>query len=96
MSLALLEAMAAGLPIVASDIPGNRDLITPGQSGVLVPVRNADRLASAIAQLLESRPWAAQLGDTAREIATQRFSLAQMAETHLALFERLTGRRSGG
>jgi glycosyltransferase involved in cell wall biosynthesis len=96
MSLALLEAMAAGLPIVASDIPGNRDLITPDQSGLLVPVRNTDRLASAIVQLLESRPRGARLGDAAREIAAQRFSLAQMAEAHLALFERLTGRGSGG
>src|SRR4029079_13682067 len=53
MSLSLLEAMAAGLPVVASDIPGNRSLVTHEETGLLVPARDVRSLSAAMARLLE-------------------------------------------
>jgi len=89
MSLALLEAMAAGLPIVATDIPGNRDLVSDGLSALLVPARDPRRLAQPIHRLLDTPELGTLLGDAAREVAAARFSLARMADQHLELFERL-------
>lgn len=93
MSLALLEAMASGLPVVACDIPGNRDLVADGQTGLLVPVREPVRLSQAIDRLLNAPSLRAQLGAAARELAVQRFSLAHMADQHLELFERVIAAR---
>jgi len=89
LSVALLEAMAAGLPVVATDIPGNRDLLTHGRSGLLVPARDPVRLAEAIGRLLAEPELGAALGAAARGRAASRFSVARMADQHLELFERL-------
>jgi len=88
-SLALLEAMAAGLPIVATDIPGNRELVTDGRHGLLVPGRHVDALRAAISHVLGEPELAARLGAAARDHAASRFSLARMADAHLELFESL-------
>jgi glycosyltransferase involved in cell wall biosynthesis len=87
--LALLEAMAAGLPIVASDTPGNRDVLSDGREGLLVPATDAGALSAAIARLFEQRDLAAQLGAAARDRAAAEFSLAKTADAHVTLFERL-------
>lgn len=89
MSVALLEAMAAGLPVVATDIPGNRDLVADGQTGLLVPPRDPAILAKAIRRILADPRWAGCLGTAARESTASRFSLAAMADQHLRLFESL-------
>ena len=90
-SLALLEAMAAGLPVVASDIPGNRPLVTDGEQGLLVPPRDADALAAAIHRIWNEADLAARLGAAARDRAMSRFSLDRTLDQHLALFETLLG-----
>jgi len=95
MSVALLEAMAAGLPVVASDIPGNRGLVTDGQDGLLVPVGDIDALSAAIRRFLDEPDLATRLGTAARELAAGRFSLAKMADEHLELFERLIQSKAG-
>lgn len=92
MSMALLEAMAAGLPIVASDIPGNRHLIAPGDQGLLVPVGDEAALGAAIIRLLGDRDAAACMGLAARRRAAENFSLARMTDAHLELFNRLIRR----
>lgn len=89
MSLALLEAMAAGLPIIASDIPGNRDLVDPGRHGLLVPPEDVEALSAAVGRLLDGPEPAAPLGAAARDRVRREFSLAATAEKHLALFETL-------
>ncbi len=93
MSLALLEAMAAGLPVVACDIPGNRELVADGQTGLMVPARDPPRLAQAIERLLNAPTLRDRLGEAAREATVSRFSLAHMADQHLELFERLVASR---
>ena len=93
MSLALLEAMAAGLPVVATDIPGNRDLVTDGATGLMVPIRDPARLSQAIERLLNAPDLRVRLGTAAREVAVSRFSLARMADQHLELFARIVAAR---
>jgi glycosyltransferase involved in cell wall biosynthesis len=64
--LKLFEYMAVGKPIVAADVPAIRSVITQGVDGILVPVDDHERLASAITSLLVNRGLAAELGREAR------------------------------
>ncbi|MCX5900768.1 MAG: glycosyltransferase, partial [Proteobacteria bacterium] len=80
-SLALMEAMAAGRAIVATDIPGNAALLESGKNALLVPPGNAGALAGAIAFLLDNPETAAAYGRQARELVRERFNIRQsMAE----------------
>lgn len=88
-SMALLEAMAAGLPIVATDIPGNREAIEHGRHGLLVPPENAAALAAAVIELLDMPGRAAELGRQARRRVEMQFTLDTMVQRHVQLFETL-------
>jgi glycosyltransferase involved in cell wall biosynthesis len=83
--------MAAGLPIIASDIPDNRHFLNEGQAGRLAPEQDPSALAKAILEMLDSRDLAARLGQAARERARERFSLEAMVQRHVELFRNLTG-----
>jgi len=83
--LAVLEAMAAGLPVVASDIPVFREYLRPGRDALLVPVDNAPALAMALATLLDDQRLAAELRHSGRE-ACQRFSWSRSAAEHRAIY----------
>jgi glycosyltransferase involved in cell wall biosynthesis len=83
MSLALLEAMAAGLPVVATDIPGNRLLVTHEEHGLLVPPGDSAALHAAIERLLDDAELAQRLAQNARTRVIAEFSLAKMASAHL-------------
>jgi glycosyltransferase involved in cell wall biosynthesis len=69
MGKVLVEAMAMGIPIVASDVGGVPDLVSHGTNGFLVPVANADGLADAIERLLRDGRLREQMGRQGREIA---------------------------
>lgn len=85
----LLEAAACGRPLVATDIPGCREIVRPGMNGVLVPVRDADALANAIQTLIENRPLAAVMGQRSREIAEQEFGVERVVDETLKAYEEL-------
>ena len=93
-SLSLLEAMAAGLPIVAGDTPANRDVLADGRQGQLVGPGGAAALAGAILRLLDAPGLAIRLGTEARRRACENFSLAATAAAHQELFERLVRDKS--
>jgi glycosyltransferase involved in cell wall biosynthesis len=89
LSLSLLEAMAAELPIVASEIPANRVVVGNEQQGLLVPTRDAAALAAAILRLMDRPDDTARMAVAARARVAEAFSLEQSVSAHLVLFERL-------
>lgn len=89
--IVLLEAMAAGLPVVASEIVGYRDVVTDGQEGVLVPPRDAAAVAGAVCRILQDPGLAASMGEAGIETAAQ-YSWRHIAEQILDLYVR-TGSR---
>jgi len=95
MSNALLEAMAAGLPIVATRVGGNAEALAEGDAGVLVPPGDPGELREAIAGLLADRGRAARLAGRARERARTEYSLERMLERTEALYAGLVGRPRG-
>ncbi len=84
-SMALLEACAAGLPIVATDVGGNREIVADGRNGLLVPSTDAGALANALHALLADPPRAQAMGRAGVEWARREATLEAMA----ARYERL-------
>ena len=72
--MSVLEAMAAGKPIVTTDAPGCRSTIKEGQNGILVPVKDAIALADALEKLILDKELRLRMGKASREIAVQYFS----------------------
>jgi glycosyltransferase involved in cell wall biosynthesis len=82
----LLEAAACGRPLVAADVPGCREVVRPGATGILVPPHDVDGLAGAIAALAGDPARRAALGRTGRELIECRFTDEIVARETLALY----------
>lgn len=82
----LLEAAACGLPMVAADVPGCREIVRHEETGLLVPPRNAGALANALARLARDGALRAALGRRAREVVEREFSEPIMIGQTLALY----------
>ena len=76
MSRALVEAAAAGLPIVTTDVPGCREVVVDGVNGYLVPPRDSQSLAIALGRLVRSRELRIRMGYASRERFLERFTTA--------------------
>jgi glycosyltransferase involved in cell wall biosynthesis len=85
----VLEAMACGLPVVATRAPGTVDVVEDGVTGILVPVEDAEAVATAILALLDDPARARALGEAGRRHVAERFSLAGMLAAHEALYREL-------
>ncbi|MGN6153248.1 MAG: glycosyltransferase [Lysobacteraceae bacterium] len=86
-SMALLEACAAGLPIVATDVGGNREIVRDGVNGRVVPAGSDVALAEAIASLLRDPGAAAAMGRAGRDWALREASVEAMMRRYDALYE---------
>ncbi len=93
MGLAAAEAMAAGLPVIASDTGGYRDFIRDGENGLLVPPRDVDALAAAITRLSADRPMRVRLGADARATAVSQFDEGVVLERFGQLIDGLAETR---
>lgn len=87
----VLEAMAAGVPVVATDIPGNRDLVVPDETGYLVPVGDRAAFARQANKLLDDAELARRLGATGRQRVLGEFTVERMVERHEQLYREVLG-----
>ena len=82
----LMEALAAQIPVVASDIPGCRDLITTNQTGLLFPPNRPDELAKQITKLAWDQELQKRLKQNGRQLIIEKFSATRMTEKYGELF----------
>jgi glycosyltransferase involved in cell wall biosynthesis len=93
LGVAALEAMASGLPVVASAVGGLRDAIADGETGLLVPPNDARALTDALERLATDPELRRAMGAAGRRRAQERFSMAAMARGTLALYQRCLAMR---
>ena len=89
----LLEAMGLGRPVVATDIGGNRELVRPGETGLLVPPGDPGALGAAVITLLGDRALASRLAEAARARFLAGFSVTTMVRQYEQLYEELLQRK---
>lgn len=85
----LIEAAAAGKPLVATDVPGCREVVRHGENGMLVPARDAPALAEALAWLLDKPSLRQQMGAQGRKLAEEEFSVESVIAATLAVYRKL-------
>jgi glycosyltransferase involved in cell wall biosynthesis len=85
----LLESMAAGLPVVATQVGGNPEVIEDGVSGLLVPPRDSAEIAAAVGRLLEDEGFARRLGQAGMRRVSELFSLSGSVQQTEHLYQRL-------
>jgi glycosyltransferase involved in cell wall biosynthesis/uncharacterized membrane protein len=88
LPVSVLEAMAARLPVVATDVGGMSELVADGETGLLVPPSDPKALAEAIERLLRNPELRRRFGAAARLRAQQQFDVARFREAHLRLYRR--------
>ena len=88
----LLEAAACGRAVVTTDVPGCRDAIDPGVTGILVPVRNAEALAEAIEGLINNPSRCRAMGNAGRSLADRAFDIRQVVAAHMQIYQELIGK----
>jgi len=91
--LALIEAMACGLPVVSTPIGGIPEIVTHGKNGLLVQPRDFDQLRDALRDLIANRDRAASLGQAAARTVRARYSREAIAKEYVELFNRAAGFR---
>jgi glycosyltransferase involved in cell wall biosynthesis len=96
LSMALLEAMATGLPIVATEVSGTGQVIIPNKTGILVPPGDVQRLAQAIEQLIADPIQTRAMGAAAKQRVEAGFSAQKQVDEHLALYRRLLNNSTSG
>lgn len=90
----LIEAAACGRAVVTTDVPGCRDAITPDVTGLLVPVRDAQKLADAIQVLIENPVRRSAMAAQGRALAEREFTIEHVVNEHLAIYQDLLNART--
>ena len=87
LSNTILEAMATGLPVIATDVGGNRELVAPEITGLLVPPKDPAAICNALTRFASGELLAEKLGSQARSRVVERFSLEEMTSRYTDLYE---------
>lgn len=94
VSNTILEAMSSGLPVIATDVGGNAELVRPGETGEVVPPADPGSIADALLRMAQDPARAAAFGRAGRADAVRRFSMQAMVSTYQGVYEtQLGGRR---
>ncbi len=88
-SNAIMEAMAAGIPVVATDIPGNRDLVVPGETGYLVPLDSRTAFAKWTLPLLDDPALARCFGAAGQARMRTEFTVEKMIDRYASLYDEI-------
>ena len=92
MSNSVMEAMAAGLPVLASDIPPNRELVVPGETGFLFKLADSVGIMQFLRRLIDEPGLAERLGLAGRERIQREFSIERMVDGYANVYRQLMGR----
>ena len=90
MPVAMLEAMASGKPVIASDVPGPQDIITHGKDGYLFEKGNISQLQKFLELLIENAKLREELGKNARGTVEKKYTFEKIADMYLQLYEEIT------
>jgi glycosyltransferase involved in cell wall biosynthesis len=93
LSLALLEAMAAGLPVIVSRVGGNPEVVTDGATGLLIPPRDAEALAQALERLMADPARAKEMGENARRLVEVNYSLERLGREINGIYDELVKKK---
>ncbi|WP_341894434.1 glycosyltransferase [Ferrovibrio terrae] len=88
-SNAIIEYMAAGLPVIATDVGGNGEAVGSGETGLIVPARDSVHLAEAIRRLADDKDMRLRMGDAGRDRAQERYALGTCVEAYIKLYREL-------
>ena len=92
LPLSVLEAMAAGVPVIATAIGGTDEVVRDGETGTLVPPASSEALAAAITRTLADREHASRLALAARSLVAREYSVASMVRSVSHLYDELLAR----
>jgi glycosyltransferase involved in cell wall biosynthesis len=87
----LLEAMSCGLPVIATNVRGNRDLISTGENGILVPAHSPKKMAEAISSLIDDEVLRNDIGTNARNTIEKKYTWDIISKKILECYESLIG-----
>lgn len=93
ISNTILEAMASALPVIATDVGGNADLVVAGETGAIIPAADDEAMARQIVHLARQTELARQMGLAGRQRIEQNFSMQAMVANYLATYDRLLYRQ---
>lgn len=92
-SLVLLEAMASGLSVVATDVGGNPELVVDGKTGILVPPGDYKKFADAITHHLQNKKLQKEMGEAGRQRVGEKFTFKRMADEYVELYQELISKK---
>jgi glycosyltransferase involved in cell wall biosynthesis len=95
-SLTLLEAMAAGVPVVVTDVGGNREIVREGVDGLLTPRGDDQATAAALLKVLDSPEMARRMGEAGRKRVEERYQLDRTIERYFDSYRRLVVKTRAG
>jgi glycosyltransferase involved in cell wall biosynthesis len=93
LPMVLLEAMARARPVVATPVGGTPELVTDGETGLLVPPRDPEALADALRRVLDDPELARRLAEAGRERVAERFNAAEQARRMLEIYDEAVAER---
>lgn len=95
MSNAVMEAMAAGLPVVATDVGGNGELVIDGETGFLCPSNDAEALAERVASLIHNERERSRMGENGKKRIKNEFGIRKMIKKTESIYIKLLERKEG-